>query len=75
MALLGKTDSFYHNSDGISEYIKRVDHYFFANDIDDAKKKMQYFQQSLFLHQLKLLGTYSKFLKNTVNHSRKMQFL
>ena len=39
MALLGKTDSFYHNSDGISEYIKRVDHYFFANDIDDAKKK------------------------------------
>ena len=39
MALLGKIDSFNHNSDDICEYIERVHQYFFANDIDDAKKK------------------------------------
>ena len=43
MALLGKIDSFNHGSDDICEYIERVDQYFFANDINDAKKKTAIF--------------------------------
>ena len=39
MVLLGQIDSFNHNSDDICEYIERVDQYFYANDINDAKKK------------------------------------
>ena len=39
MALLGKIDSFNHGPDDVCEYIERVDQYFFANDINDAKKK------------------------------------
>ena len=39
MALLGQIDSFNHNSDDIFEYIERVDQYFYANDINDARKK------------------------------------
>ena len=56
MALLGKIDSFYHNSDGISEYIKRVDHYFFANDIDDAKKKNAIFSTVIVSPSAKTVG-------------------
>ena len=39
MALLGKIDSFNHNSDDICGYIGRTDQCIFANDIDEAKKK------------------------------------
>ena len=39
MALLGKIDSFNLKSDDICEYLERVEQYFFANDIEDAKKK------------------------------------
>ena len=39
MALLGKIDSFHLKSDDICEYLERVEQYFFANDIEDAKKK------------------------------------
>ena len=56
MALLGKIDSFYHNSDAISEYIKRVDHYFFANDIDDAKKKNPIFSTVIVSPSAKTVG-------------------
>ena len=47
MALLGQIDSFNHNSDYICEYIERVDQYFYANDINDAKKETAIFWQSL----------------------------
>ena len=48
MVLLGQIDSFNHNSDDICEYIERVDQYFYANDINDAKKKTAiYFWHSL----------------------------
>ena len=43
MALLGKIDSFNHGPDDVCEYIERVDQYFFANDINDAKKKTAIF--------------------------------
>ena len=43
MALVGKIDSFNHGSDDICEYIERLDQYFFANDINDAKKKTAIF--------------------------------
>ena len=43
MALLGQIDSFNHNSDGICEYIQRVDQYFYVNDINDATKKTAIF--------------------------------
>ena len=47
MALLRKIYSFNHQSDDICicecEYIERVDQYFFAKDIDDAKKKTAIF--------------------------------
>ena len=43
MALLGKNDSFNHGSDNLCEYIEKVDQYFFANDINDAKKKTNIF--------------------------------
>ena len=43
MALLGLIDSFNHNSDDMSEYIERVDQYFYANDINDAGKKTAIF--------------------------------
>ena len=43
MTLLGKIDSFNDGSDDISEYIERVDQYFFVNDINDAKKKTAIF--------------------------------
>ena len=39
MALVGKIDSFNHNSDDICKYIEKVDQYFFANDVNNAKKK------------------------------------
>ena len=47
MALLGKIDSFNHNSDDICGYIGRTDQCIFANDIDEAKmekKKKLIFQ-------------------------------
>ena len=43
MALLGKIDSFNHGSDDICEYIERLDQYFLADDINDAKKKTAIF--------------------------------
>ena len=43
MALLGQIDSFNHNSDDICEYIERVDQYFYANDINNARKKTPMF--------------------------------
>ena len=43
MAVLGQIDSFNHNSDDTCEYIERVDQYFYANDINDAKKKTAIF--------------------------------
>ena len=43
MALLGLIDSFNHNSNDMSEYIERVDQYFYANDINDARKKTAIF--------------------------------
>ena len=61
MALLGKIDSFNHNSDDICGYIGRTDQCIFANDIDEAKKKKKK-KQAKFL---KIIGsdTYS-FLRN-----------
>ena len=60
MALLGKIDSFNHNSDDICGYIGRTDQCIFANDIDEAKKKKK--KHAIFL---KIIGsdTYS-FLRN-----------
>ena len=60
MALLGKIDSFNHNSDDICGYIGRTDQCIFANDIDEAKKKKK--NHAIFL---KIIGsdTYS-FLRN-----------
>ena len=43
MALLEKSDPFNHNWDNICEYIERVDQYFLANDINDAKKETAIF--------------------------------
>ena len=40
MHLLGKIDSFKLKSDDMYEYIERVDQYFLANDVNDAKKKI-----------------------------------
>ena len=61
MALLGKIDSFNHNSDDICGYIGRTDQCIFANDIDEAKKKEKK-KHAIFL---KIIGsdTYS-FLRN-----------
>ena len=39
MALLGKIDSFNHNSDDICGYIERTDKCIFDNNIDKKKKK------------------------------------
>ena len=60
MALLGKIDSFNHNSDDICGYIGRTDQRIFANDIDEAKKKKK--KNAIFLT---IIGsdTYS-FLRN-----------
>ena len=43
MVSLGQIDSFNHNSDDICEYIERVDQYFYANDINNAKKRTAIF--------------------------------
>ena len=43
MAVLGQIDSFNHNSGDTCKYIERVDQYFYANDINDAKKKTAIF--------------------------------
>ena len=43
MALPGKIDSFNLKSDDICEYLERVEQYFFANDIEDGKKKTAIF--------------------------------
>ena len=43
VALLGKINSFNHGSDDICEHIEGVDQYFFANNINDAKKKTAIF--------------------------------
>ena len=61
MALLGKIDSFNHNSDDICGYIGRTDQCIFANDIVEEKKKKKK-KHAIFL---KIIGsdTYS-FLRN-----------
>ena len=43
MALLEKIHPFNHNSDNICEHSERVDQYFFANDINNAKKETAIF--------------------------------
>ena len=43
MALLGKIDSFNHNSVDICEYAEIVDQNIFANDIDDVEKETAMF--------------------------------
>ena len=67
MVVLGKIDSFNHNSDDICEYIEKVDRYIFANDVDDAKKKttiLQYFLTAIGSDIYSLLGNLFSVNKN-----------
>ena len=67
MVVLGKIDSFNHNSDDICEYIEKVDRYIFANDVDDVKKKttiLQYFLTAIGSDIYSLLGNLFPVNKN-----------
>ena len=67
MVVLGKIDSFNHNSDDICEYIEKVDLYIFANDVDDAEKKttiLQYFLTAIGSDIYSLLGNLFSVNKN-----------
>ena len=43
MSLLGKIDEFNCKDDDICEYMERVEHYFYANNIEDEKKQTAIF--------------------------------
>ena len=43
MTLLGKINSFNHNSDDICEYIERVDQHFSLTILMIQRKRLQYF--------------------------------